>query len=79
MAQTTSIGWTQNIVILENCETAEERTWYIDAVRRFHWPKAELLKRIAEGTHKNSVPPIHLIESTKDEPSSYDIDASNTI
>ena len=36
-----AIGWTQNTVILENCETADERAWYISAVRRFQRkPKA---------------------------------------
>lgn len=49
-----AIGWTQNIVILENCETTDERAWYISAVRRFRWSKAKLLRKIAEG--KNNTP-----------------------
>ena len=49
-----AIGWTQNIVILENCKTADERAWYISAVRRFRWSKAELLRKIAKG--KNDTP-----------------------
>ena len=41
-----TIGWTQNIVILENCETAEERARFITAVRRFRWTKAKFLEGI---------------------------------
>ena len=54
LAAAMAIGWTQNIVILENCETADERAWYISAVRRFRWSKAELLRKISEG--KNDTP-----------------------
>ncbi|WP_300755810.1 DUF1016 N-terminal domain-containing protein, partial [uncultured Oscillibacter sp.] len=32
MAQAMTIGWTQNIVILENCAANKERAWYIAAV-----------------------------------------------
>ena len=47
-----AIGWTQNIVILENCKTADERAWYISAVRRFRWSKAELLRKITQASHR---------------------------
>ena len=77
LTEAMTINWTQNIVILENCETAEERTWYIDAVRRFHWSKAELLRKIMEGTHKNGTPSFYSIESTEDEPFSHNIDTSS--
>ena len=49
LAAAMAIGWTQNIVILENCETTDKRAWFISAVRRFRWSKAELLCKIAEG------------------------------
>ncbi len=52
LAQAMTIGWTQNIVILENCKSSAERAWYIQAVQRFGWPKAELLERIPGGTHR---------------------------
>ena len=45
LAEAMTISWTQNVVILENCETAEDRRWYIAAVRLFHWTKAELLEK----------------------------------
>ena len=54
LATALAIGWTQNIVILENCETTDERAWYSSAVRRFRWSKAELLRKIAEG--RNATP-----------------------
>ena len=54
LAQAMTIGWTQNIVILENCEAANERAWFISAVRRFRWSKAELLRKIAEGKNDMS-------------------------
>ena len=54
LAEAMTIGWTQNIVILENCETTEERLWYIRAVRQFGWTKAKLLVEIAAGTHKEA-------------------------
>ena len=33
MAETMTIGWTQNVAILEGCGSLEERMWYIRAVR----------------------------------------------
>lgn len=46
LAQAMTIGWTQNIVILENCVATEECARYIAAVRHFHWSKTELLEKI---------------------------------
>lgn len=40
------LGWTQNVIILESCETLEERAWYLDAAMRFSWTKAVLVKQI---------------------------------
>lgn len=45
MAEAMDIGWTRNVAILEGCEGLEERTWYIRAVLRFGWTKAELLEK----------------------------------
>ena len=41
-----SLGWTQNVAILERCSSNEERAWYIRAVLRFGWKKAKLLDAI---------------------------------
>ena len=41
-----SLGWTQNVAILEGCGSSEERAWYIRAVLRFGWKKAKLLAAI---------------------------------
>lgn len=46
LAEAMTIGWTQNVVILENCENLEERVWYIRAARQFSWTKAEMLEKI---------------------------------
>ena len=35
MAEAMTIGWTQNIVILEAELTLQEKAWYIHAVRQF--------------------------------------------
>ena len=49
LAEAMTIGRTRNIAILENCVTAEERTRFITAVRRFRWTKAKLLEEISGG------------------------------
>ena len=41
-----SLGWTQNVAILERCSNNEERAWYIQAVLRFGWKKGKLLEAI---------------------------------
>ena len=51
LAQAMTIGWTQNVVILEAELTLQERLWYIHAVRQFGWSKLELQQKIASGTH----------------------------
>lgn len=67
LAQAKTIGWTQNIVILENCATAEERARYIAAVRCFRWSKTELLEKIIEGAQEDITPPLCSAEATEDE------------
>ena len=46
MRQAMNLGWTQNVAILEQCGSNEERVWYIRAVLRFGWKKAKLLEAI---------------------------------
>jgi len=51
LAQAMTIGWTQNVLILEAELTAQERAWYIRAVRRLEWSKLELQQQIDAGAH----------------------------
>ena len=50
-SQAMSIGWTQNVVIMEADLTLQERTWYIRAANQFGWSKLELQKKIVSGAH----------------------------
>ena len=50
-----TIGWTQNVVILEAELTLQEREWYIQAVGQFRWPKLELQRKIAANAHQEIV------------------------
>ena len=54
IAEAMAIGWTQNMAILEGCESLEKRAWYIRAVQRFGWTKAELLDKIQAGAYRES-------------------------
>ena len=51
MAEAMTIGWSQNIVIMEADLTINEKAWYIRAVQEFGWTKLELTKRIAVTAH----------------------------
>ena len=51
LAQAMTIGWTQNVVILEAELTLQERAWYVRAVRRFGWTKLELQRKITAQAH----------------------------
>ena len=51
MAEAMTIGWTQNMVIMEAELTLQEKAWYIRAVRQFGWSKLELAKQIAAFAH----------------------------
>lgn len=51
LAHAMTIGWAQNVVILEAELTLQERAWYIQAVQRFEWFKLELQRKIAAGAH----------------------------
>lgn len=52
MNKAMSLGWTQNIVILEADLTMLERLWYIRAAFRFSWSKSVLTQQIAAAAHK---------------------------
>jgi predicted nuclease of restriction endonuclease-like (RecB) superfamily len=41
------IGWSHNIMILEKCETAKERKFYIAMTKKFGWTKNVLATQIA--------------------------------
>ena len=51
MAKAMTIGWTQNVVIMEADLSLQEKTWYIRAVQKFGWSKLELVKQIAASAH----------------------------
>ncbi len=42
------IGWTLNVIILEECNSAEERAWHLENTLRHRWKKAILLNMIKE-------------------------------
>ena len=46
-----TIGWTQNVVILEAELTLQEKVWYIQAVRQFGWSKLELQRKITANAY----------------------------
>lgn len=53
------LAWTQNVTILEACETTEERAWYLNAALEHGWGKTELLRQIqsgARGLHRLDEP-----------------------
>ncbi len=51
MAETMTIGWTQNVVIMEAELTVQERAWYIRAASQLKWSKLELQREIAANAH----------------------------
>ena len=56
LEQVMKIGWTQNLAIMEADLDLDARYWYLLAVQRFGWSKAELTKQIAAEAHlKNTI------------------------
>ena len=55
LAQAMSIGWTQNVAILEAKLTLQERAWYLQATRQFGWSKLELQRKIIANAHMDSI------------------------
>mgnify|MGYP001067641902 CR=1 FL=1 len=51
LKQAMKVGWTQNIVILEADLDMDARLWYLQAVQRFGWSKAELIEQIIRNAH----------------------------
>ena len=51
MTEAMTIGWIQNVVIMEAELTLQEKAWYIRAVRQFGWSKLELTEQIAAAAH----------------------------
>ena len=49
-----SLGWTQNVAILEWGSSNEERAWYIRAVLHFGWKKARLLDAVESQAWQHS-------------------------
>ena len=53
LGEAMTIGWTQNVVILEAELSTQERAWYIKAAGQFGWSKLELAGNIRERTHES--------------------------
>ena len=51
LAEAMTIGWTQNVVILEADLALQERVWYVRAAQKFGWSKLELQRKIEECAH----------------------------
>ena len=51
LSEAMTIGWTQNVVILEADLTLQEKVWYIQAVQKFNWSKLVLVEKIKSGAH----------------------------
>ena len=51
MVEAMTIGWTQNVVIMEADLTLQEKMWYIRAVRQFGWSKLVLAEQITASAH----------------------------
>jgi len=52
LAEAMTVGWTQNVVILEADLTLQEKEWYIGVVKRFGWSELTLLEKIRSDAHK---------------------------
>ena len=53
LAEAMTIGWTQNVVIMEAELTPQEQAWYIKAAGQFGWSKLELVGNIRERIHES--------------------------
>lgn len=51
LSRAMKLGWTQNVVIMEADLTMELRGWYMEAVKKFGWSKAELIDQITADAH----------------------------
>ena len=55
LEQVAKVGWIQNLAIMEAALDMNARYWYLLAVQRFGWSKAELTKQIAADAHLNTI------------------------
>ncbi len=55
LLKTEALGWTQNVVIIESCDSNEKRAFYIDLTLEHGLSKLELLKAIEVGTFEQSI------------------------
>jgi len=62
MDEAMKVCWSLNAVIIESCESVEERAWYIRAVQTFKWSKTELVSRIAENAYESKSLDSHMEE-----------------
>ena len=51
MAEAMTIGWTQNVVIMEAELPLQEKMWYIRTIRQSGWSKSELARQITASAH----------------------------
>ncbi len=54
LKQAMRVGWTQNVVIMEADLEMDVRLWYLLAVQKFGWSKAELARQILSAAHLES-------------------------
>ena len=54
MAEAMTIGWTQNVVIMEAELTLQEKMWYIRAVRQFGWSTSAHIEKVLDGIQENT-------------------------
>ena len=52
MHEALKISWTHNALILEKCDSDQERLWYIQAVQRLGWSKQTLETEIAQNAYQ---------------------------
>lgn len=65
--KTETLGWTQNVVILESCESNEQRTFYIGLSLEQNLSKLALLKAIEAGTFEKTIHDAEEMQNTQAE------------
>jgi hypothetical protein len=64
LRETEALGWTQNVVILESCESNGQRAFYIDLALKQNLSKLALLKTIEAGTFEQTIHDAEEIQNT---------------
>lgn len=49
------IGWSHNLVILEGCDAAQQREFYLRMARKFGWSKSVLIHQIENQSYEKSL------------------------